>query len=69
MNPTRKEINYEGMAGTQDWNKFGDPVTYLKAEVMTVKDPTTMKRIGTVTPDMIKDIVDKMLKIRAARAK
>jgi len=35
---------------------------------MTVKDPTGMKRIGTVTPDMIADIVDKMLKIRAARA-
>jgi ABC-type branched-subunit amino acid transport system substrate-binding protein len=63
-----KEINYEGMAGTQDWNKYGDPVTFLKAEVMTVKDPTGMKRIGTVTPDDIKDIVDKMLKIRAARA-
>ncbi|NIS62450.1 MAG: ABC transporter substrate-binding protein [Proteobacteria bacterium] len=64
-----KEINYEGMAGTQDWNKFGDPVTYLKAEVMTTKDPTGMKRIGSVTPDMIKDIVDKVLKIRAERAK
>jgi ABC-type branched-subunit amino acid transport system substrate-binding protein len=64
-----KEINYEGQAGTQDWNKFGDPVTYLKAEVMTVKDPTGMKRIGSVTPDMIKDIVDKVLKMRAARAK
>jgi neutral amino acid transport system substrate-binding protein len=64
-----KEINYEGTAGTQDWNKFGDPVTYLKAEVMTVKDPTTMKRIGTVMPDDIKDIVAKMLKIRAERAK
>lgn len=63
-----KEINYEGMAGTQDWNKFGDPVTYLKAEVMTVKDPTGMKRIGSVMPEDIKDIVDKMLKIRAARA-
>jgi len=63
-----KEINYEGMAGTQDWNKYGDPVTFLKAEVMTVKDPTGMKRIGTVMPETIKDIVDKMLKIRAARA-
>ena len=64
-----KEINYEGLAGTQDWNKYGDPVTYLKAEVMTTKDPTGMKRIGSVTPDMIKNIVDKVLKMRAARAK
>jgi len=64
-----KEIDYEGMAGTQDWNKFGDPVTYLKVEVMTVKDPTGMKRIGTVTPDLIKDIVDKVLKMRVGLAK
>jgi hypothetical protein len=36
---------------------------------MTTKDPTGMKRIGTVTPDDIKDIVDKVLKMRAERAK
>ncbi len=36
---------------------------------MTVKDPTGMKRIGSVTPDMIKSIVDKVLAMRAERAK
>ncbi|MBW2169998.1 MAG: hypothetical protein JRG69_12220, partial [Deltaproteobacteria bacterium] len=64
-----KEINYEGIAGTQDWNKFGDPITYLKVEVMTTKDPSGMKRIGTVTPDDINDIIAGVLKIRAERAK
>jgi ABC-type branched-subunit amino acid transport system substrate-binding protein len=64
-----KEINYEGLAGTQDWNKFGDPITYLKVEVMTTKDPSGMKRIGTVVPDDIKDIIDGVLKLRAERAK
>lgn len=64
-----KEINYEGIAGTQDWNKFGDPITYLKVEVMTKDDPSGMKRIGTVTPDDINDIIAGVLKIRAERAK
>ena len=64
-----KDINYEGIAGTQDWNKFGDPITYLKVEVMTTKDPSGMKRIGTVTPDDINDIIAGVLKIRAERAK
>lgn len=64
-----KEINYEGMAGTQDFNKYGDPITYLKAEIMTTKDPSGMKRIGTVLPSDIKDIIDGVLKLRAARAK
>jgi len=64
-----KEINYEGMAGTQDWNKYGDPVTYLKVEVMTTKDPSGMKRIGTVVPDDISDIIAGVLKLRAERAK
>jgi len=63
-----KEINYEGIAGTQDWNKYGDPVTYLKVEVMTKDDPSGMKRIGTVTPDDIKDVIDGVLKLRAERA-
>jgi ABC-type branched-subunit amino acid transport system substrate-binding protein len=64
-----KDINYEGLAGTQDWNKFGDPITYLKVEVMTKDDPSGMKRIGTVKPDDIKDIIDGVLKLRAERAK
>ncbi|MBW1732703.1 MAG: ABC transporter substrate-binding protein [Deltaproteobacteria bacterium] len=64
-----KDINYEGIAGTQDWNKFGDPITYLKVEVMTKDDPSGMKRIGTVTPDDINDIIAGVLKIRAERAK
>jgi ABC-type branched-subunit amino acid transport system substrate-binding protein len=64
-----KEINYEGIAGTQDWNKFGDPITYLKVEVMTTKDPSGMKRIGTVVPDDIQHIIDGVLKLRAERAK
>lgn len=64
-----KEINYEGLAGTQDWNKYGDPVTYLKVEVMTTKDPSGMKRIGTVVPDDITDIIAGVLKLRAERAK
>jgi ABC-type branched-subunit amino acid transport system substrate-binding protein len=64
-----KAINYEGIAGTQDWNKFGDPITYLKVEVMTTKDPSGMKRIGTVTPDDINSIIAGVLKIRAERAK
>lgn len=64
-----KDINYEGIAGTQDWNKYGDPITYLKVEKMTKDDPSGMKRIGTVTPDDIKDIIDGVLKLRAERAK
>ncbi|MBW1978342.1 MAG: ABC transporter substrate-binding protein [Deltaproteobacteria bacterium] len=64
-----KDINYEGIAGTQDFNKYGDPITYLKAEVMTTKDPSGMKRIGTVLPEQIKDIIDGVLAIRAKRAK
>lgn len=64
-----KDINYEGIAGTQDWNKYGDPVTYLKVETMTTKDPSGMKRIGTVTPDDITDIIAGVLKIRAERGK
>lgn len=64
-----KEINYEGLAGTQDFNKYGDPITYLKAEVMTTKDPSGMKRIGTVMPEQIKDIINGVLAIRAKRTK
>ena len=64
-----KEINYEGIAGTQDWNKFGDPITFLKVEVMTKDDPSGMKRIGTVVPDDINDIIAGVLKIRAERGK
>jgi branched-chain amino acid transport system substrate-binding protein len=59
-----KEINYEGISGTQDWNIFGDPITYLKVEVMTTKDPSGMKRIGTVVPDDIQDIINGVLKLR-----
>jgi ABC-type branched-subunit amino acid transport system substrate-binding protein len=59
-----KEINYEGISGTQDWNIFGDPITYLKVEVMTTKDPSGMKRIGTVVPDDILDIINGVLKLR-----
>ncbi len=64
-----KKINYEGIAGTQDWNQFGDPITFLKVEVMTKDDPSGMKRIGTVVPDDINDIIAGVLKIRAERGK
>ena len=63
-----KEINYEGIAGTQDWNKYGDPITYLKVEVMTEDDPSGMKRIGTVLPKDINNIIQGVLKLRKARA-
>jgi ABC-type branched-subunit amino acid transport system substrate-binding protein len=63
-----KEINYEGIAGTQDWNKFGDPITYLKVEVMTTKDPSGMKRIGTIVPSNINDIISGVLELRSKRA-
>ena len=62
-----KEINYEGIAGTQDWNKYGDPITYLQVVKQTTKSPNGIKRIGTVTPDMIKSVIDCVLNMRAKR--
>jgi len=53
-----KEIDYDGIAGAQDFNKFGDVVTSL--QVVMIKGGK-LERTGTLTQDDIGDTLAKVL--------
>jgi len=53
-----KDIDYEGIAGAQDFNDFGDVVTSL--QVVVVEDGE-LKRIGALAQDEIGDTIQQVL--------
>ena len=56
-----KDIDYDGVAGSQDFDKYGNSITFLR--VVVVKDGK-LKRIGTLTDKEVSPIVAKVLKAR-----
>lgn len=56
-----QKIDYDGMAGSQDFDEYGNAVTYLK--VVVVEDGK-LKRIGTLGDKEVGPIVAEVLKLR-----
>jgi ABC-type branched-subunit amino acid transport system substrate-binding protein len=57
----RKDIDYDGVAGSQDFDAYGNAITYLK--VVRIEDGK-LKRIGTLTDKEVGPIVAEVLKAR-----
>lgn len=60
-----KDIDYDGMAGPQDFNHYGDPVTYLKVEQI---EDARLTRVATFTDKTIESLVIDVMEIRRERA-
>jgi branched-chain amino acid transport system substrate-binding protein len=56
-----KKIDYDGMAGSQDFDEYGNAITYLR--VVVIEDGK-LKRIGTLTDKEVGPIVAEVLKRR-----
>ena len=56
-----QKIDYDGIAGSQDFDEYGNAITYLK--VVQIEDGK-LKRIGTLTDKEIASIVAEVLKLR-----
>ncbi len=58
-----KDIDYDGVAGHQDFNRYGDPITYLKVEIV---ENGRLKRIDTLAQDTIGNLISMILEQRIA---
>jgi branched-chain amino acid transport system substrate-binding protein len=56
-----KKIDYDGVAGSQDFDEYGNAITYLR--VVVIEDGK-LKRIGTLTDKEVGPIVAEVLKRR-----
>jgi ABC-type branched-subunit amino acid transport system substrate-binding protein len=56
-----QKIDYDGIAGSQDFDEYGNAITYLK--VVRIEDGK-LKRIGTLTDKEVGPIVAEVLKLR-----
>lgn len=56
-----KDIDYDGVAGSQDFDEYGNAVTYLKVVLI---EEGKLKRIGTLTDKEVGSIVSEVLKMR-----
>ncbi len=56
-----KKIDYDGMAGSQDFDEYGNAITYLR--IVVIEDGK-LKRIGTLTDKEVGPIVTEVLKRR-----
>jgi ABC-type branched-subunit amino acid transport system substrate-binding protein len=56
-----KKVDYDGVAGSQDFDEYGNAITYLRiVEIQEGK----LKRIGTLTDKEVGPIVTEVLKLR-----
>ncbi len=60
------DIDYEGIAGAQDFNELGDVVTSLQVVVI---EEGRLNRIGTLTQDDIGDTLQQVLELMAEETK
>ena len=56
-----KDIDYDGVAGSQDFDEYGNAITYLKVVVI---EEGKLKRIGTYTDKEIGPVVAEVLKLK-----
>ena len=56
-----KDIDYDGVAGSQDFDQYGNAITYLRVVVI---EAGKLKRIGTLTDKEVGPIVAEVLKLR-----
>lgn len=56
-----KDIDYDGVAGSQDFDEYGNAITYLK--VVRIEDGK-LKRIGTLSDKEVGPIIPEVLKAR-----
>jgi len=56
-----QKIDYDGVAGSQDFDEYGNAITYLKVVVI---EEGKLKRIGTLTDKEVGSIVTEVLKLR-----
>jgi branched-chain amino acid transport system substrate-binding protein len=56
-----KDIDYDGVAGSQDFDQYGNAITYLKVVVI---EEGKCKRVGTLTDKDVGSIVTEVLKAR-----
>mgnify|MGYP001117273341 CR=1 FL=1 len=56
-----KDIDYDGVAGSQDFDEYGNAITYLKVVLI---EEGKLKRIGTLTDKEVGAIVAEVLKLR-----
>jgi ABC-type branched-subunit amino acid transport system substrate-binding protein len=56
-----KKIDYDGVAGSQDFDEYGNAITYLR--IVVIEDGK-LKRIGTLTDKEVGPIVAEVLKRR-----
>jgi ABC-type branched-subunit amino acid transport system substrate-binding protein len=56
-----QKIDYDGIAGSQDFDEYGNAITYLK--VVIIEDGK-LKRIGTLGDKEVGSIVTELLKLR-----
>ncbi|HUL36201.1 MAG TPA: ABC transporter substrate-binding protein [Thermodesulfobacteriota bacterium] len=56
-----QKIDYDGIAGSQDFDEYGNAITYLK--VVQIEDGK-LKRIGTLTDKEVAPIMSEVLKLR-----
>lgn len=57
-----EDIDYDGIAGGQDFNEYGDVVTSLRVVVI---EGSKLNRIGTLTQDDISDTLQKVLELKS----
>jgi len=56
-----KDIDYDGVAGSQDFDKYGNSITFLRVVVI---EGGKLNRIGTLTDKEVGSIVAEVLKLR-----
>jgi hypothetical protein len=56
-----QDIDYDGVAGSQDFDEYGNAITYLKVVLI---EEGKLKRIGTLTDKEVGSIVTEVLKAR-----
>lgn len=56
-----QDIDYDGVAGSQDFDAYGNAITYLKVVLI---EEGKLKRIGTLTDKEVGSIVTEVLKAR-----
>jgi branched-chain amino acid transport system substrate-binding protein len=56
-----KDIDYDGVAGSQDFDQYGNSITFLRVVVI---EAGKLKRIGTLTDKEVGPIVAEVLKLR-----
>jgi branched-chain amino acid transport system substrate-binding protein len=56
-----KDIDYDGVAGSQDFDEYGNCITFLRVVVI---EGGKLKRIGTLTDKEVGPIVSEVLKLR-----